>query len=78
MGTGFVAHALTECVGIWRHPGVRGAVLKIAYEDVRPQPSSSLLQQLDALELEIPQVNSALMNLILSLFSRQTSCSPNI
>jgi hypothetical protein len=57
--TGFFAHALPEYVGIRRNPGSRGAVLKIAYEDLRLQPNSSLLQQLDALELVIPEVTSA-------------------
>jgi hypothetical protein len=45
-----VVHAGPEYVGIRRIPGSRGAVLKIAYEDVRLTPKSSLLQELDALE----------------------------
>jgi hypothetical protein len=37
-------------VGVRRQPGTRGAILKIAYEDIRLAPHSSLLQELDALE----------------------------
>jgi Reverse transcriptase (RNA-dependent DNA polymerase) len=47
---GFVSLALPEYVGVRRQLGRRGAVLKIAYEDIRLAPSSSLLQELDALE----------------------------
>jgi hypothetical protein len=47
---GFVSQALSEYVGVWRQLGRRGAVLKIAHEDIRLAPSSSLLQELDALE----------------------------
>ena len=39
-----------EYVGVRRQPGSRGAVLKIAYEDIRLTPKSTLLQELDALE----------------------------
>jgi hypothetical protein len=47
---GFVSQALPEYVGVRRKFGSRGAILKIAYEDIRLGPSSSLLQALDALE----------------------------
>jgi hypothetical protein len=46
---GFVSQALPEYVGVRRQLGSRGAILKIAYEDIRLAPSSSLLQELDAL-----------------------------
>jgi hypothetical protein len=47
---GFVSQAVPEYVGVRRQPGTRGAILKIAYEDIRLAPHSSLLQELDALE----------------------------
>jgi hypothetical protein len=47
---GFVSQALPEYVGVRRQLGIRGAILKIAYEDILIAPSSSLLQELDALE----------------------------
>ena len=47
---GFVSQALPEYVGVRRQNGTRGAILKIAYEDIRLAPHSSLLQELDALE----------------------------
>jgi hypothetical protein len=47
---GFVSQALPEYVGVRRQPGNRGSILKIAYEDIRLAPRSSLLQELDALE----------------------------
>jgi hypothetical protein len=50
-----VAQALPEYVGIRRHDGSHGAILKIAYEDIRLQPKSPLLQQLDDLELNVSQ-----------------------
>jgi hypothetical protein len=46
---GFVSQA-SEYVGVRRQLGSRGAILKIAYEDIRLAPNSSLLQELDALE----------------------------
>jgi hypothetical protein len=48
--SGFVFQALPEYVGVLRHLGSRGAILKIAYEDIRLAPSSSILKELDALE----------------------------
>jgi hypothetical protein len=47
---GFVSQALPEYVGVRRQLESRGAILKIPYEDIRLAPSSSLLQELDALE----------------------------
>jgi hypothetical protein len=47
---GFVYQALPEYIGVRRQLGSRGAILKIAYEDIRLAPSSLLLQELDALE----------------------------
>jgi hypothetical protein len=46
----FVSQAVPEYVGVRRQPGTRGAIMKIAYEDIRLAPHSSLLQELDALE----------------------------
>jgi hypothetical protein len=37
-------------VGVRRQPGTLGAILKIAYEDIRLAAHSSLLQELDAVE----------------------------
>jgi hypothetical protein len=45
-----VVHSGPEYVRIRRQPGSRSAVLKIAYEDVRLAPKSTLLQELDASE----------------------------
>jgi hypothetical protein len=50
--SGYVAEALPEYVAVRRQPQARGQTLKIAYEDLRLAPKSSLLQELDKLELE--------------------------
>ena len=79
---GFVSQALPEYVGVRRQNETRGAILKIAYEDIRLAPHSSLLQELDALEHnsnEDPDPNEApsTSSLLASLTSTSTDAPNN-
>jgi hypothetical protein len=56
--SGFVSETLDHFVHVRRQPGSRGAVLKVAYEDIRVKPRSKLLQDLDKFEEEGSSINS--------------------